>query len=116
MEVLSSIEIEYFEGHEDYIRKCKDHLDYLVMGEHYNFADGQIVDTYSNCNYSNVIAYAKVVAKGLDTKLFRTIAHPDIFAMRNFSGDEKWPEIYQKAGEIILEAAKEKGTIIKRVI
>ena len=33
--------------------------------------------------------------------------------MRDFSDDEKWPEIYQKAGEIILEAAKEKGTIIE---
>lgn len=116
MEVLSSIEIEYFEGHEDYIRKCKDHLDYLVMGEHYNFADGQIVDTYSNCNYSNVIAYAKVVAKGLDTKLFRTIAHPDIFMMRYVSENGIYRQFDKNASiaaRIIIEAAVRNGVYLE---
>lgn len=108
MEVLSSIEIEYFEGKEEYLKKCLEHLDYLVMGEHYNIANGHVVDTYSNCNYSNVIGYAEVVAKGLASGLFKVIAHPDIFMMRYVSENGIYREFDKNAGiaaRIIIEAA-----------
>ena len=116
MEILSSIEIEYFEGKEDYLKKCLEHLDYLVMGEHYNIADGKVVDTYSNCNYSNVIGYAKVVAKGLSSGLFKVIAHPDIFMMRYVSENGIYREFDKNAdiaARIIIEAAVKAGVYLE---
>ena len=116
MKVLASIEIEYFEGMEEYLKKCLDNLDYLVMGEHYNIASGEVVDTYSNCNYKNVIPYAKVMAKGLDTGLFKVVAHPDIFMFRYVSENGIYREFDKNASiaaRIIIEAAVRNNVLIE---
>ena len=108
MDVLSSIEIEYFSGHDEYYKELRSHVDYLLMGEHYNEVDGKVVDAYFTCNYENVIGYAKCIEEGLNTGLFKCIAHPDIFMFKYKSKEgllRHFDENAKKASRIIIEAA-----------
>ncbi|MCR5401263.1 MAG: histidinol-phosphatase [Treponema sp.] len=142
MKIFSSLEIEYldefdkvnFPGRENCKSSCElstasegvgessyyqwllkeKKLDYLLLGAHfYRDREGNFQNIYNIEKAENVIDYAEACKRALLSGYFKIIAHPDIFAMRDFSGDERCQEFYQKASEIILEAAKVSGTILE---
>lgn len=93
------LEMEYVPGHDDYYQNLLDYVDYLILGEHWikdPFNDsGRLY--YSKLDYSNVMYYAKDVEKALDSKLFKIIAHPDIFLSNYVSKNGIMRELDEEA-------------------
>ncbi|MBQ7276233.1 MAG: hypothetical protein IJS58_03185 [Bacilli bacterium] len=112
------LEMEYVPGHDDYYQNLLDYVDYLILGEHWikdPFNDsGRLY--YSKLDYSNVMYYAKDVEKALDSKLFKIIAHPDIFLSNYVSKNGIMRELDEeayKAMELIVDACVRNDCLIE---
>ena len=114
--VLRALEVEYIPEEEEYYASLKEHLDYLNLGIHY-FKDsyGNIINSYSEIDYTNVLEYAKTACKGMKSGLFTTLVHPDLFmfSYKNINGERRFDDVAIKASKMILECAKETGTYIE---
>lgn len=114
--VLTGLEIEYIPGEEEFIKSFKKHLDYLNLGVHY-FKDskGRIVNSYSQIDYTNVLEYAKTVCMGMETGLYTTLVHPDLFMFgyKNINGCRRFDDAAIKATHMILDCAKKTGTYLE---
>ncbi|MCH5166162.1 MAG: PHP domain-containing protein [Clostridiales bacterium] len=83
IEILSAVEIEYFEGYADYYKKLLDKLDYLVMGQHEFIYNGKHCDSFfDGVGEDNITAYFKSVELGLKSGYFAILAHPDLIFYR----------------------------------
>ena len=75
------LEMEYVPGHDEYYKSLLDYVDYLILGEHWikdPFNESGKLN-YNKLDYTSVLYYANDIKQALDTKLFKIIAHPDIF-------------------------------------
>lgn len=101
--VLKSLEIEFFEDQIPYYRYLLEekHLDYLLLGQHYFYCDNEYVSSFSFDNTKDSLNYARTIQKALDTKLFKILAHPDVFMASGFTCDNYIDE----AMDIIIAAA-----------
>ncbi len=116
MDVLKSVEIEYISGHDDYYKMLLKDLDYLLLGQHFSYVNGKELNTYYNVNSTNVIDYAKEAVAGLDTGLFRVMAHPDLFMYRyiNDKGEFRiYDEAARKASRMIIEACARNNVLME---
>lgn len=116
IKVLKALEVEYIPGEEEFYASLKEHLDYLNLGVHY-FKDskGNIINSYSQINYTNVLEYAKTACMGMRSGLFRTLVHPDLFMFeyKNIKGERRFDEAAIEASKMILDCAKETGTYLE---
>ncbi|MCH5350839.1 MAG: PHP domain-containing protein, partial [Clostridiales bacterium] len=79
IDILSAVEIEYFEGYEDYYKNLLNKLDYLVLGQHEFIYKGVHYDSFfDGVNDDNITAYFKSVEHGLKSGYFAILAHPDL--------------------------------------
>lgn len=77
--ILKGVEVAYYEGADDYYRKLRDSLDYLVMGQHGYMLNGVRQNSFfDGLDEKNVVAYCNHCIKGLKTGLFAIFAHPDV--------------------------------------
>lgn len=76
---------------------------------------GNIINSYSQINYTNVLEYAKTACMGMKTGLFKTLVHPDLFMFnyKNINGERRFDENAIKASKMILDCALETGTYIE---
>lgn len=83
IDILSAVEIEYFEGYDDYYKYLLDRLDYLVLGQHEFIYKGVRYDSFfDGVNDDNITAYFKSVELGLKSGYFAILAHPDLIFYR----------------------------------
>ena len=119
IKVLTSVEIEYFPGHDEYYKDLLKYCDYLVLGEHIFLDpenDNKLTSAYFNMNYKNVISYAKEIEKALDTKLFKIVAHPDLFMFTYMSENgikREFDNNAMVASRIIIEAATRNNCLLE---
>ncbi len=100
--ILSAVEIEYFEGYDDYYALLTRNLDYLVLGQHEYMMNGVRRSSYDQTAEADILAYCKNVKAALKTGLFALLAHPDLIFYRR-------PTVTKKAADafdsMIQEAA-----------
>lgn len=84
IEILSAVEIEYFDGHAEYYERLLKSLDYLVMGQHEYVHDGVHYNSFvDGLDDESVVGYFKSIDRGLKTNYFSVLAHPDLIFYRN---------------------------------
>lgn len=105
IEIVVGFEAEYGDSFLDYYKWLYDtkKIDYLIMGQHYFVKNRKLY------LFSNLEDYAESVEKGLDTGLFKYIAHPDIFVM--FHGG--WDNSLEPIARRILKKCEETHTPIE---
>lgn len=115
MKVLKGLEIEYLPEYvkennfyEYLLNDCK--CDYLLLGEHF-FRDqeGALYNLYNIDRQELVLDYARCCAEAMKTGYFDIVAHPDLFGVNAFP----WNEIYDRATDIIIDAAVKTDTILE---
>jgi histidinol-phosphatase (PHP family) len=108
IKLLKAVEIEYIESHDDYYKSLIEDLDYLALGVHYFFYQGNYYNTFRGLNHQTIYGYAENIEKALDTKLFKILVHPDLF-MFNYQSELNGMHYFDHHAEIvskrIIEAA-----------
>lgn len=90
LKVFSGLECEYFCQHYDYYKGLKDHLDYLIFGQHFFIYEGRLYNTYNDIDHKSILFYAKCACEAMDSGLFTVFAHPDVFMMRYRNKEGRW--------------------------
>lgn len=103
IKILKAVETEYVEGQEAFYKRILMHLDYLVLGVHFYKSDGEFVSTYEPLSDKDLYNYALIVEKALDTKLYKILAHPELFL---YHKDEFLPLHEEITKKIIFAAMK----------
>lgn len=104
IKVLFGVEIEYMEELKPLYEKFKKELDLLVLGQHYIFVNGKYISIFDHpLTEDEIEIYTNTVVKGLETGLFKILAHPEIFAWNIKDWDKKCEEVSKK---IIASAIK----------
>lgn len=106
--ILSGFETEFLPDQLEFYKELRTKVDYMNIGIHfYNDIDGKIIDSYGDINYNNVIQYANIAIKAMETGLFNTLVHPDLFmyAYKNVDGKREFDDNAIKASKMIIEAA-----------
>lgn len=105
--IKKGIEIEYIEAEEGFYKEIKSHLDYMNLGVHFFKKDGRTINSFREVTHENVIDYANVAVRGMESGLYKTLVHPDVFMFgyTNINGERKMDEAARKAARIIFEGA-----------
>lgn len=111
IELLKSVEIEYFPQETSFYEKLltKYNLDYLLLGQHMYYKNNKLVEYNIIDNSSYFLDYATSLKEGMNTKLFKMIAHPDFFAKFMFP----WDYNCEKATDIIIDTAVKNDCILE---
>lgn len=108
IKVLVGFEAEFLPKQIDFYKFLREKVDYLNLGVHY-FLDknNKVINSYSGIDYTNVLEYARAAVLGMESGLFNTLVHPDLFMFdyKNINGERKFDEAAIKASRIIIEAA-----------
>jgi len=103
--ILTGLECEYFPAYMGWLSDLKaEHLDFIIMGNHFDTDDSQGVRYYGSSKRPDQIrSYADAVIAGMETGLYSYIAHPDLFGRLY----EKVDADYIAASRDICAAAKQ---------
>lgn len=106
IKILKAVEIEYYDGHDDFYRKLLTYLDYLVMGQHEYLYKGTRKSSFSDgLDEENILAYCDNVITGINSGFFSVVAHPDLIFYQKYLITEK---IYNAFDKLVQEAVKDK--------
>ncbi len=108
--IRTAVEIEYFEGYDDYYALLKQNLDYIVLGQHEYFMNGERKSAYAETvTEAEIIAYFKSIKAALDTDIFALLAHPDLIFYRKPPVTEKIAEEFDST----IEKAAKRGIAVE---
>ena len=112
IKIYSGLEIEYLDDIDNYYRQLLKKLDYLILGCHYYSSGLDIKEksSYEINNRKKLAEYTKLIKKALSTKMFRVLAHPDLF----MCGYQKFDKYARKYSIRIIKCAN-KFTTIKSI-
>lgn len=81
IKIYKGLEIEYIKNEKNYYKKILEKVDYLILGPHYYEGEKDLHEfsTYRVSTHEQLERYTKLIEEALDTKLFKIIAHPDLF-------------------------------------
>ena len=81
IKIKKGLEIEYIKGDEKHYKKLLEHLDYLILGPHYyeSLPNLHPYSSYHVNSHELLERYTNTILEALDTKLFKILAHPDLF-------------------------------------
>lgn len=81
--VLTALEIEYYDHYQSRITTLREKVDYLVLGQHEIYKDGNYKSTYSyDFNEDDIEIYKNLVLNAMETGLFKVFAHPELYMYR----------------------------------
>ncbi len=107
LKIYSGFETEYLYGHDDYYHMLRRKVNYLNLGIHFfNDNNGKLYDTYSEVDYNSLEYYVKTIEDALETGLFNTLVHPDLFMYdyHNKDGKREFDDAAINATKRIIEA------------
>ncbi|MGI6713986.1 MAG: histidinol-phosphatase [Bacilli bacterium] len=113
IDIYSAFEAEYLSDYLDYYKDLlvSKTVDYLIIGQHGFIQDGEFV-FYANLQvspYEKLKRYLDDLISGMNTGLFRIVAHPDLF----FSYYPRFDDIALEATRKIIQAAKDNHMILE---
>ena len=81
IKIYKGLEIEFIRGEEEYYRELLKKVDYLILGPHYYESKKYLhgLSSYYVETKTQLEKYTQVIEEALDTKLFKILAHPDLF-------------------------------------
>ena len=81
IKIYKALEIEFIEDDIEYYRELLNSVDYLVLGPHYyeGYRDINDYSTYAVNTHERLERYTRLIESALDTKLFKILAHPELF-------------------------------------
>lgn len=95
-------EYEYFPEFLPFLKKTRNYVDYLLLGNHYAYNEQN--PYFGNASKpSDILLYAESTIKGMQSELFDCLAHPDLFLLSY----PKWDDTAIKVSERICAAASE---------
>ncbi len=87
------LESEYLEGYDSWYKNLYDSVEYMILGVHFFYMEDKIIDTYSEIDKKSMLYYAEAVEKALSTKMFKILAHPDLYLYNNIEFDDTAKEV-----------------------
>jgi histidinol-phosphatase (PHP family) len=99
-------EAEYYRDYDHYYRELlrTGIIDYMILAQHYRFDNGRPTFYYGYCKTpEDIKEYGRELIKGMETRLFKYVAHPDLF-MANYPFG--FDEVAEEVTRAICEAAK----------
>lgn len=114
LELHIGLESEYFPTYADYLRRLAESgdVDYLILGAHYTDSEEFTPYVAPLCREDDgVRQYAENCIRGMETGLFRYIAHPDLFMRPRHEDD--FNAACQDAARDICLCAKAQGMPIE---
>lgn len=111
--VRKGLEIEYLPEYRGYYEELLTRwgVEYLLMGEHFYVSlEGELVNIYNGAfSTEQFPAYARTIAEGMRTGLFKAVAHPDLYMLNPFA----WDDNCKRAADLIIDTAAATGTILE---
>ncbi|MDE5715024.1 MAG: PHP domain-containing protein [Anaeroplasmataceae bacterium] len=107
IKVLSGFETEYIPANAFFLPVLRKAVDYLNLGVHYFEYKNKIYDTYHDVNYETIYGYLDACIKGMETHLFNTLVHPDLFmfSYQSENGKRVFDEHCEYVTKRIIECA-----------
>lgn len=101
--VLKGVEIEYLPELEPFYPKFLKDLDFMILGQHYIKVGDNHKSIYLDLSKEEIMLYARTVTAGIETGMFKIVAHPEIFCW-NLKENE-WDQTCIDAANMIIDAA-----------
>ena len=101
--VLKGVEIEYLPELEPFYPKFLKDLDFMILGQHYIKVGDNHKSIYLDLSKEEIMLYARTVTAGIETGMFKIVAHPEIFCW-NLKENE-WDQTCIDASNMIIDAA-----------
>lgn len=89
IKIYSGFESEFLPDQLSFYQKLRDKVDYLNLGIHYYMFEDKIINPYREVNYKTLEGYVITAIKAMESGLFNTLVHPDLFMMRYKNKMEK---------------------------
>ncbi|MCR5741655.1 MAG: histidinol-phosphatase [Gammaproteobacteria bacterium] len=113
IEIILGFEAEAMEYYFPYYKSLLDegHIKYLILGNHCEIDENNKLHAFfsKNTKSKDIIRYTSSMIKGMKTKMFKIVAHPDYF----MSSYHKWNKTVINCSERICKTAKELGIYLE---
>jgi histidinol-phosphatase (PHP family) len=109
--VLKGVEIEYLPELEPFYPKFLKDLDFMILGQHYIKVENGHKSIYTELTKEDILLYARTVKAGIESGMFKIVAHPEIFCW-NLKEDE-CDETCIEAANMIIDAAIENEVVLE---
>ena len=103
IQVLKSLECEYFEHLHAYYEQLAAQTDYLIVAQHKVMIGKTMHDAFKFTMPEQLRAYGEVLEIAMKTNLFSMVAHPDVFMMRYPRWDAACEAITHQIAKTALE-------------
>ena len=108
--VLGAFEIEYYPELRTELLRLSSYVDYCILGQHEICFNGQYKSVYDkNFNDDDIKLYGEMVVEALQTKVFKILAHPDIYMFNH----PEFNEIAKETALKIIKACDELGVYME---
>lgn len=101
IKIIKGLEVEYIPLKDHYYQYLLSKVEYLNLGIHYFFNNGEIVNTYGYLSDEDLENYAKTIEEALETNYFTCLVHPDLYMYRI----PEFTSFHEKIARRIIEAA-----------
>ena len=108
LSVLLGFETEFFPAYLEHYKMLRGLVEYLNLGVHFfPLEDGTFVNTFFECNYTNIERYADICIMAMETGLFNNLVHPDLFmySYKDINGERLFDSTCEHVTRRIIEAA-----------
>lgn len=112
IKILKGIEVEFFENNDEYYKNLRKDLQYMILGQHYTYFNNNLnnlVSSFALVSKNEIISYAHILEKALETNYFDILAHPDLY----MCGYRDWDDSAIEAAHIICKAAEKNNMILE---
>lgn len=79
LKILTGLETEYIKSNVFFIKLLRSKVDYLNFGAHFFEYDNKYLNSYQDVDYKTIYGYLDTCIKGMESGLFNTLVHPDLF-------------------------------------
>lgn len=81
LKLYIGLEAEYFPAYQGWLAEQVDAfgLDYLILGNHFDTTEEDRIYFGVNRTVSGMLRYTELTIKGMETGMYRYLAHPDLF-------------------------------------
>lgn len=79
IKILKGLEVEFIPSKDYYYQYLLTKVQYLNLGVHYFFKNGEVINSYGYLNEDDLDWYAKTIEEAVRTNYFSCLVHPDLF-------------------------------------